>query len=213
MTDPAMNPTDSNDSTNGAGEQDEEIKDPKALLAKTRELLGKVSAQGKEKAELMRKLKAFEDAKAAQEQKELEARGEFEKIKQTYEAKIAEMDGKLSEIAARDTYNKKFVAFMRNLSGKLEDRYFPLVDIEGIAVNPDTGEVDQATVLSTVKKFEASYGNLLTKPGKRMDSEAPGSGGQTPGKISHAEYLRLLSSKDPAEVKKGTAYKRDQIIF
>ena len=130
----------------------------------------KVLAQRKRDQEENRALKErldkFEAAERAKQQKELESKGEYEKILAERDNKIKQLLESQEEDKRRRVNNEKESAFIQSLPGKLKNpAYLQFMDKESIAIDPETGRVDQGTLKSVVDKFLKEHGSLLeSKP-------------------------------------------------
>lgn len=126
----------------------------------------KLLTQRKNDQEKMRSLQesidSFTQEKSAQEEAKLEADGEFKKINEMLKAELSQTkeDNQLLATAIQNT--KKKQAFYSKLDGKLESvAYEAFIDLESIAINPETQDVDSQSVEMVVKNFLSEHGKLV----------------------------------------------------
>lgn len=97
------------------------------------------------------------------EESESIKKGEYEKILTTYKTENETLKSKLSEVQRSIVDGQKYNAFLDKLPGRLDrNEFLQFVDIEKIAIDPETGVVDEKTVQATVDNFVKNYGKLIT---------------------------------------------------
>lgn len=97
------------------------------------------------------------------EESESIKKGEYEKILTTYKTENETLKGKLSEVQRSIVDGQKYNAFLDKLPGRLDrNEFLQFVDIDKIAIDPETGVVDEKTVQATVDNFVKNYGKLIT---------------------------------------------------
>lgn len=116
----------------------------------------KLDAYEKQLAELSGWKKQVEETESIK-------KGEYEKILTTYKTENETLKGKLSEVQKSIVDGQKYNAFLDKLPGRLDrNEFLQFVNIEQIAIDPETGVVDEKTVQSVVDDFVKSYGKLIT---------------------------------------------------
>jgi hypothetical protein len=131
------------------------------------ETFNKLLAQRKKDKEVLKtyekQVEELSGWKKSIEEQESVKKGEYEKILTTYKTENEALKGKLSEVQKSIVDGQKYNAFLDKLPGRLDrSEYLQFVDIEEIAIDPDTGIVDEATVQSSVDKFVKGFGKLIT---------------------------------------------------
>lgn len=97
------------------------------------------------------------------EESESIKKGEYEKILSTYKTENETLKGKLSEVQKSIVDGQKYNAFLDKLPGRLDrNEFLQFVNIEQIAIDPETGVVDEKTVQATVDDFVKNYSKLIT---------------------------------------------------
>lgn len=138
----------------GAETGDVSDKDP-VKYATYRKLLN----QHKNTRSELDELRAFKQQK---EEEEALAKGEFDKILRAREEQIAELKGKLDSIDRDMTDGQKLQAFLDRVPGKIKrQEYMSFVDLESIAINPDTGKIDEVSLEREVGKFVKEFPDLI----------------------------------------------------
>lgn len=105
---------------------------------------------------------------ALEEQKLIQA-GEYKKLVELREQQIEDLRSKIGEITnERDTDRKtlqdtyKAQSFYQKLPGKIKrSEYLSFVDLDSIAVNPETGLPDEKSVETAVEGFMTNYADLV----------------------------------------------------
>lgn len=145
---------------------------------------------------------------AERERKELEQKGEWQKINEIEKARADKAEAEASELKNQITGAKKLNAVLGALDSSIDKKYYHLLDIDKIAVDPESGEINQTSVAKLAEQFRQEYPEIIKpKNGARLPNQAPaGSSAET---ISESEWKRLLKEK-PAE---GLKWKRNQIIW
>lgn len=147
-----------------------------------------------EKRNAMKRLKELEDAETARREKELEDEGNFREIIANREKRIEELEGQVSTLNDTFTRGAKLDAFLNlvktDYAADIKETYWGLVNLEKIAVNPDNGQPDPATVKTVVDEFVNKYPETLRK--KNGGNPPPGNPpGGTGGKLAYSDWLKL----------------------
>lgn len=143
-----------------------------------------------EKEELAKKKKEEEEARLIKE-------GQFQTIIEQRESRISELEESLgslkSEVESRDTAIvnfKKAAAFERALGGKMKrDAYWSHVDFDKIAVNPESGKIDEASLKATADGFLEEYKELVDFGNAANLPNGTPKGGT--GKLTHEQWKKL----------------------
>ena len=131
--------------------------------------------------ELDDKLNALENAKLSEQDLKLKAAGEWQKVIESRDAQINELKNKYDETLGKyEQTNKtlddavKLNAVYSKLPGKLKNpKYAGFIELEKIAINPETGDVDSSTVDDVVNSFCKEHRELLdTKNFKGLPGDA-----------------------------------------
>lgn len=200
--------------------QDEILKKLKELeadrdrLSSTNQRLLEESKKFKEKAQTFeqKELEERDRIKRLEEEK-LRSEGQYkillEQREKERDALISDRDNEKRE--KEKAYNtlteaRKLSAFQNRLGGKLKSqKLLDFVDTEEIAINPDTGEFDQQSVDSVVKKFLGEFKEMVDFGNNRLPAYDTGN-----GKNIGLKDWAGMNTKDKKENLAGAleAYKR-----
>jgi len=151
-------------------------------------------------------LAAYRAKEAEIEKKKLEDQGEYQKILKNKEEEVLTLKQKLELRDKEDTDRKKLSACLKSVGVNLHSKFYSLIDFEEVAVNPETGEIDESSVKKVVDQFKTNFPEVVQASkgtGPKTDNTAPHSSANS-GKIARSEWLKLPAK----EMKK---YRMDQI--
>lgn len=118
----------------------------------------------RENEELKAKLAEFETAQKAAEDSKLAQQGEYKKLLEQREKELNDLRGKHSKLETTIVNDYKLRAFESHLPGKIKnDKYLRFVNLDAIAINPESGEVDEESVKSTVAEYVKEHGDLIAR--------------------------------------------------
>jgi hypothetical protein len=136
-----------------------------------------------------KKVAEFEKAKRDAEETSLKEQGNYKKILEEREKELQETKDKLSGLDKKISDSRKMNAFLGAIGGDVPKQYWPLVDLEDVAVNPETGMPDESSVKRAAEKFEKDFPDVIKRPSKsKLPNEAPRGGGT---KLSYEAWLKL----------------------
>ncbi len=127
------------------------------------------------------KVAEFEKSKREAEESKLKQDGEYKKLLEQREQELKETQEKLSGTEKKISESRKLNAFLGAVPGDVPKQYWGLIDLDGIAVDPETGMPDPASVKKAAAEFEKSHPEVVKKPnkGKLPTDAANGSGAPT----------------------------------
>lgn len=141
-------------------------------------------------------LEEFQKKERDREEAEQAKRGEHEKIILTHKERIAELESKEQAQKVREAEAKKFNAFFKSLDGQVDEKYWSLIDVSGINMDPDTGQIDDLSVANTVEKFKNEYSPIIQGAQIPNLPNAAPSGSATPLSIHEWKKLPLAERKE-----------------
>jgi len=153
-------------------------------------LLGEAKRAKEERDRLKAELEAKAAAEREAEEKRLAENQEYKKLLEIREKELNEAKGRLDNMSRAQQDAKKLDAFLTSLDGKVDRKYWGLIDIDKIAFDPESQQVDEMSVKSLVDEFRKEHGILIDSQGgtSRLPNTAPGGTG---GMISYKEWLNL----------------------
>jgi hypothetical protein len=113
---------------------------------------------------LKSELEELREYRQKNEEAESLRKGEYEKILRAKEEKIQELTNKLKGIDQDMADRKKLQAFIDKIPGKIKkNEYLVHVDLDSIATDPETGEIDAMTLEREAKRFVENFPDLFIK--------------------------------------------------
>lgn len=153
-----------------------------------------------EKKALKRELEAEKEAKRQREEEEARKSGDLKKLNELKDSELKEIKEKYHNLSTTIEKSVKRQAFLSAVNGKVDEALYPLIDLDKIVIDPDTGIPDDLSVQRAAKDFETRFGNFLVKDDpnrQRMPNNAP----QPPGKgLTYEEWLKLPSKEMRARI-------------
>lgn len=151
-------------------------------------------------------LKKRLDELEAKEKLKLEAElKEKEEYKKLLDLRSQELETERKEKLALKNEREmglRMNAFLKHVNGKVDQDYWSLIDLEKIAIDPESGMPDDGSAQKAAKEFEARFSRVIEKPtAGKLPAEAA-KGGAT--KLTYDAWLALPYAekiKRQAEVK------------
>ncbi len=162
-----------------------------ALEAKIAELLA-------EKKQQKDRLDAVERQQREAAEAAAQAAGDWKTIAETRERELNESKQRLSTLEQQEVDRTKLAAFLQTVGGEIDRKYWGLIDLDKIVINPDTKVVDATTVANLVETFRRDHPVLVkVKSGTGQPNGAPQGGAPT---ITHEEWLKLPAKEMKARM-------------
>lgn len=199
MADGEQIPSGDNQTSSGGPEQTDAVSKKDTVAYETyRKLLSEKKARDealetykKELAEYKRKEKEAEEAKLKEEQN-------WKAIVELREKELNEERTMRIQMQEERLNATKLDTFLQSLGGKVDSKYWGMIDLEKIAINPESGQVDQMSVTQAVEAFRKNYPELIkTGTGPKIPSDAP----QGNGSLTYEEWKKLPAKEMRARVK------------
>ena len=159
-----------------------------------------------EKKKIQAKLDELAQKDREREELEAKKRGDYEAILKAREEELAKKNAEIDSIKTMIESAKKTNAIIDALGGNIDSKWHKLLDVSDIAINPDTGEVDQGTVARVAEAFKKEFPEAIRKPGM-LPSQAPAGTNGGSGRITETEWKSLKTLKEMSK------WRRDQIIW
>lgn len=113
-------------------------------------------------SELQEKLTHFEKLEQDKAQAEAEKRGEYDKVISSYKERMSSLEQENESYKRSISDSIKMNSFLNKLPGKIKkNEYTKFIDLEDIALDPDTGAVEETTLETAVNKFVENYSDLI----------------------------------------------------
>lgn len=173
-------------------------------------LLGEKKKRDAENAELKARLDAIEAKAQADAVEAATKKGDTEMLLKLEREKTAKAELKakenqdaLTDVNSRLERGAKMRAFLGSVNGAVDEQYWPLVNLDGIKINPETGMPDAVTVQAAAREFEKNYPLVLKSKSNpaTLPGDAPRGGG---AKLSYEEWLKLPLKEQKARMREVT---------
>ena len=127
-----------------------------------------------EKKKLAEQLAVIQGNNKEREEAELRQKEDWKTLLETRDQELDAVREELGGHKSRTRDARKIDRFLNTLDAKLDSKYWVLIDLEAIAINPDTEEVDDMSVTKAVETFRSRYAETLyTKTGVKVPQSAP----------------------------------------
>ena len=100
------------------------------------------------------------DQKTAEESKMVENQ-EYKKLLDLKAEELTKTVSELTSMRSAQANAVKLDAFLNAIGGKVDRKYWGLVDLESIVVDPSTGLVEEMSVTKLVETFRKEHGRLI----------------------------------------------------
>lgn len=156
--------------------------DPKQTVAYEThaKLLGEKKRLAEAKAAADAELETLRAKEKEREEQELAKQKNYEQILKNRDEELKALREGAARVETERLQARKLDAFIKTLGGTLEDKFWSLVDLDKIAIDPATKAVDEMSVAKYVEDYRKTYPETIRKPGApSMPSNAPqGTGGR-----------------------------------
>lgn len=159
-----------------------------------------------EKKKIQAKLDEILAKEKEREESEARKRGDFEALLKARNEELERERKAREELESRIIQGRKLNAVIEALGGNVEPKWLKLIDVSEVAVNPETGEIDQLTVARQAETLKRDWPEMVRVAGK-LPHQAPKGLEGGGGMITESEWKKLGS------VKEMNKYRRDQIIW
>lgn len=152
--------------------------------------------------DLQRKLKEIDETKKTEEEKKLKEANDWKTLYEQTKSALEEKESKLENFQKDLNDSIKISAFNKHLGGKLKnDKYIDFIDLEKIAINPETRKVDSESVKLAVASFLKEHSHLVEfKGGKMPEVAAAGLKNGKVGGTADKPVEKMTSSDIEAEI-------------
>lgn len=145
------------------------------------------------------KVAEYEREQKKRDEEALTKQGEYKKLAEQREQELKEEREKRVSLETRIADSRKLNAILGSVTGEVPKQYWGLIDTNQIAVDPETGIPDEASVKKAAQAFEKQFPDVVKKPSRgKLPDDVPLGG---TGKLSYKEWLGL-PLKDQLERKK-----------
>lgn len=116
----------------------------------------------------------FQKAEKERTENELKQKEDYKQLLEMREQEIAELKTGFTTLQAQQQNATKLDSFLGTLDGKVDRKYWGMIDLDKIIIDPETGVADEMSVTKAVEGFKKEYPELVqTKGAPKVSSEAP----------------------------------------
>lgn len=153
-----------------------------------------------ENEQLAAELEAYKRKERELEEKRLSEQGEYKKLLEMTRKQLADEESKRLEYATQLLDQHRLNAIKERLPGKIKrPEYLSFIDVSKVAIDPETGMVDERSVVEVVDGFVKEHGFLIERQGTRdLPYNAPGSG---QSELTYEQWLKLPLKEQKARRK------------
>lgn len=143
-------------------------------------------------AEAQAKLKALEE-------KELRDKENYKALVELREKELAEEKNRRANLEATVNNSIKLDSVLKNLSGKVDQKFFGMFNLDKVPLDPNTNMPDQLAVERYAREFEETYPELIQK---QTNVQMPNNAAKgTNARITYEEWLKLPLKDQKARLK------------
>jgi hypothetical protein len=153
-----------------------------------------------ENEQLAAELEAYRRKERELEEKRLSEQGEYKKLLELERKKRMEEEGKRQQYERDLLDAHKLNAVRERLPGKIKrPEYYSFIDVSKVVIDPETGIVDDRSVVEVVDGFVKEHGFLIERQGTRdLPYNAPGTGHS---ELTYEQWLKLPLKEQKARRK------------
>jgi hypothetical protein len=146
------------------------------------------------------KLRAIEDEKNKIQEEKMKSDGDWKGLLEARENRIKELENETMDIKQkytglneRVTSSQKLSKVLSKLGGDLDSKYYGLIDINEVKVNPETGEIDDMSAAKVAENYRLEYAETIKKKfnPNAMGENRPGGESEQSEFISFAKWSKL----------------------
>ena len=156
-----------------------------------RKLLSEKKKVQEEFKSVKEQLAALQAEKQEREEQELKAKEDWKQLVDIKDQELNNIKSELQSQRERELGARKLDAVLRSVGGDIDRKYWGLVELDKIAVNPDSGQIDEMSVTKYVEEFRSTYPETIK--GKNI----PGVSNEAP-KTSQPKSLADMSASELA---------------
>jgi predicted nuclease with TOPRIM domain len=143
--------------------------------------------------DIQQKLEAFEQKERELEEKRLSEQGEYKKLLDLERKKRLEEESKRAQYQKDLLDAHKLNAVKEKLPGKIKrNEYYGFIDVDKIAIDPETGVIDESSIVEVVNSFVEQHGSLIERQGS---AGLPQNAAKYSNALSYEQWKRLPPSE------------------
>ena len=118
------------------------------------------------------KLRALESEFHKERENKMKHEGDWKGLIELREKEIKELKDQMTKISndysTLDSHvktSKKLSAVLNKIEGVIDQKYYGLIDLDEVMVNPESGEIDEMSVIKAAQSFKTQYPEVVRKSG------------------------------------------------
>ena len=145
------------------------------------------------------KLRALEAEFTKEREAKMKSNEDWKGLLELREAEIKDLRAQQSKLnedyQSLDSHiktGKKLSAVLNKIEGQLDQKYFGLIDLDDVVINPETGDIDDMSATQAALKYKTQYPETIKKggyAGMMGDGRSSGTNGATT--ISRDSWIKL----------------------
>jgi hypothetical protein len=154
--------------------------------------VGQYKKASEENAELRKRLQDLEKAEKARVEQDLLEQNKYKDLLDLREKEAQAAKAELEELKHARIEARKLDAVLKHIQGHVSSEYWVLIDTNKVIINPNTNEIDEASVDLVAKEFVKRHSRLIDFPNSnnaRMDNKGAIPNGS--GKLTRDEWIKL----------------------
>lgn len=187
----------SGDAPSSGGTSDES-KD-KVAYESYQKLLNEKKARDAQLAEFQKRFDEIENQRKLETETKLKEKEDYQSLLKLREQELEDMrskltakDSELGETKRTIESGVKLSSFLSALEGNVDRKYWSMIDLDEVLIDPTTGTPDPTSVKKCADLFSKSYPELVQK---KSVPRTPERAASASGGLSYEEWLRLPVSE------------------
>lgn len=160
--------------TQDPADQENESKKNSVAYETHQKLLGEKKKRDEELRQAREELAKYEQEKKELEDKSLREKEDYKKLFESREKELSEERARREAIESKIIEAQKYKALNKALGTQVPEKFWNLVDLEKIAVDPATGMPDETTAKLYAEEFQKNYGEIFANKNlPKLPNEGP----------------------------------------
>jgi len=161
-------------------------------------VLGEKKKMQEQLGSITKELEDIRETQRKTEEGKLKENKEWQKLAEQRGEDLETLKAKISQNEVQTQEARKLESFLEALPAPLDRRYWGLIDLDKIAVNPDSKEVDEMSVTKAVENFQTQYPEVIINPnGPKITTKNPR---PSPGALTVEEWKKLPPKERKAKM-------------
>lgn len=143
-------------------------------------------------------LKKFQDERKIMEETALREKEDYKKLFESREAELKAEREARQGIENQILDSKKMRSFLQNVGTPIPEKFWGLIDLDRIAVDPATGTIDDVIVKNYADEFKKNYFEITMNRGPKIPDNGPINDKNS---LTYEQWLKLPPSEQRKRIK------------